>query len=128
MDSFFFGGFMEKKKIIIDLDRTIMTSGDYKLQDEYFRSIYGDNDRANRFIKNLGHYLEYYEYMFPRYRVDDLSQYLTTVSGLVVMEKHISNWLDLRWCETDYLEPGIIELLEYLIHMDHLWTLKMVES
>ncbi len=118
MNSFFFGGFMEKKKLILDLDRTIITSGDYKLQNEFFRNLYGESEQVNRFIQNIGHYLDHYEYMFKNYTIEDLSHYLTTVTGLTVTKKIISDWLDLRWYETDYLEPGIIELLEYVKSKD----------
>ncbi len=109
---------MEKKRIIFDLDGTIMTSGDYRLQEDYFRKLYGYSEKANNFVQNIGFYLTQYECMFKTYTVNDLAKFLTLSTGLNITENDIRGWIDLPWSETDYLEPGIVEVLEYLKSKD----------
>jgi len=117
MRSFFFEGInMEKKRIIFDLDRTIMTSGSYKIQEDYFRNIYGEE--ANDFISKIGFYLSQYEFMFPRYTTSDLASFLRMTTGLKITDKIVLDWINLDWTGTDILEPGIIDLLEELRMQD----------
>lgn len=103
------------KRVVFDLDGTLLTSN-YALEKEFFTSLYGE--KANELINNIGVFLDEYEKTFPRYRHDELSEFLSKKSNLLITNNIIDEWIDVMHNGPDKIEDGVIQTLEYLKRKD----------
>ena len=107
---------MEKKRFIFDLDRTLLTC-DYRLvESAIFEPIF--KDKTEYLMNNIGRFLDEYELNHSHYEDEELSEYLTRISGLKFTPEIIKLWNNTMVVETDVMEEGVIELLEYLKSKD----------
>ena len=113
--TFFWGGLM-KKRFICDLDGTIL-NGDFSLVYDYFSNILPE-EKANYFRDNCDMLLDLYENKFPKYDEYYLSKFLSDKIGCLITDKMIHTWNGLLEECDDYIEDGIIEVLEYLKEKD----------
>lgn len=102
---------MEKKKVIFDLDGTLLTA-DYDFEHNYFRNIYGDE--AESFIPYIGDYLNEYENSHYQYNIDSLSKFMTNKTGFDMNPEIIFNWTQVVKDVPDEMEKGVLETLHYL--------------
>ena len=101
---------MEKKRLIFDLDNTLLT-GNYQTEKEYFYDIYGE--QASKLLDSIGDYLEEYERKFPCYEEEVLSQFLSYKSCLIVTPEIVHGWIHAVSRENDVIEDGVVETLEH---------------
>lgn len=107
---------MDKKRFIFDLDRTLLTC-DYRLvETAIFEPIF--KDKTEYLMNNIGWFLDEFEYGHSHYEDEVLSDYLTKISGLEFTPEIIRLWNTTMVSETDIMEDGVIELLEYLKSKD----------
>ncbi|MBQ6497750.1 MAG: HAD family hydrolase [Bacilli bacterium] len=101
-----------KKRFIFDLDRTLLTCNYELVETAVFEPIFKDD--TDYIMKNIGKFLDEYEYINQNYEDARLSEFLTERSGLNFTPEVISRWKNAMMFEADTMEEGVIELLEYL--------------
>ncbi|MBR2827896.1 MAG: HAD family hydrolase [Bacilli bacterium] len=106
---------MEKKRIVFDLDQTLLTA-DFTNLMNYFTGMYGDE--GLKLYSNLNRYLDEYEMIFDAYKREDLSKFLTNRSGFSFTPSMIDDWNDIVSSIPDKIESGVIPLLEELSQKD----------
>ena len=100
-----------ERKVLFDLDGTLMTGDYHSTESKYFTQLYGD--KAYSFLDGLVKYLDEYEHRFKRYEIDVLSSFLTDKAGFLISEKDINGWIECIAEIDNVLEDGIIDVLEY---------------
>jgi FMN phosphatase YigB (HAD superfamily) len=107
---------MEKKRFIFDLDRTLLTCNYRLVETAIFEPIFGED--TEYLMKNIGFLLDEYESTHPYYDDEWLSEFLTDASGLRFTPEIIDRWNHTMVSDTDVMEEGVIELLDYLKSKD----------
>lgn len=103
---------MEKKRLIFDLDRTLLTCNYQKVEAAVFEPFF--RDKTELVMKNIAYLLDEYETMYQTYEDKRLSKFLTEKSGLEFTSEIIREWKNAMMSEADTMEEGVIELLDYL--------------
>ena len=106
---------MEKKRIVFDLDQTLLTA-DFTNLMNYFTGMYGDE--GLKLYSNINRYLDEYEMIFDAYKREELSKFLTNRSGFPFTPSMIDDWNDIVSSIPDKMELGVISLLEELSKKD----------
>ena len=104
------------KRFIFDLDGTLLTA-DYSKERDHFKSIF--DEAGNKFISNIGMYLDTYEKKHKKYEKELLCDYLSKESGLNFTPKVIDEWNEIVSFIPDMMEDGVKETLEYLKSKDY---------
>ncbi len=103
---------MEKKRIIFDLDGTLLTA-DFTNLMNYFTRLFGEEGML--FYNNLVYkYLDEYEKEFHQYDRNSLSKFLTTRSGLEFTPSMVDDWNDIVASIPQKQENGVYSMLEQL--------------
>ncbi len=104
------------KRFIFDLDGTLLT-GDFSEEHNFFHSIYGKD--SYKLSDNVVKYLDSYEKKNKKYDREELSKYLTIVSGLNVTPQVIDGWNEIVGFIPSVIEDGVLDILEYLKSKDY---------
>ena len=107
---------MEKKRFIFDLDRTLLTCDYRKVETAIFEPIFKKDTQY--LMENIGWFLDEYEMDHEYYEDVELSNYLTMISSLEFTPQIIRLWNTTMIDESDTMEDGVIELLDYLKSKD----------
>ena len=75
---------------IFDIDGTLLVP-DWNYETEYFSSVLNSFD-FDIFFPQIADLLVQYEKNFPKYDIDNLSQFLTDKSGVVITPDIINGW------------------------------------
>ena len=108
---------MEKKRFIFDIDGTLLVP-DWNYETEYFSSVLSSSD-FDKFLPQIAGLLESYEKKFPRYNVSDLSQFLTSESGVMITPVIINGWNKALGDTNPEIIDGVVDTLEYLKSKDN---------
>lgn len=100
-----------ERKILFDLDGTLMTGDYHTTESKYFTELYGD--KAYGFLDELVKDLDEYEHRFKKYEIDVLSRFLTDKAGFLISEKDIDGWIECTAEIDNVLEDGIIDVLDF---------------
>lgn len=101
-----------KQKYIFDLDGTLL-EGDFKKEEEYFKSVLTTTD-SEIFIPKIVPLLEKYESTFERYNIDLLSRFMSDESSVRITPSIIKGWIECNKNMDDRIIDGAIETLEEL--------------
>ena len=104
---------MEKKRIIFDLDGTLL-EGNYSYEKKYFEEALKRASKKDYFINNIPKFLEEYERTHERYDVDELSWFLRDTSGLRITPDIVCGWCEILAVINSTVIDGVYETLEYL--------------
>ena len=102
---------MPKKRVIFDLDGTILSCNFPTVEESYFKSLYGENGVT--LYNNIGTYLDEYELTHTRYDKELLACFLTYKSKLDVTLEVIDEWNRLILTLPDHLEDGVVDVIEF---------------
>lgn len=106
------GDFMDKKRIIFDLDCTLLTCNYSQVENEMFNKCFGED--ANKILNNIGTLLDEYELLHSTYNEKALCKFLNERTKLNFNDELIKSWVHQVNGSADTMEKDVIEVLDYL--------------
>lgn len=107
---------MKKKRFIFDLDGTLL-HGDFSLENEFFRSCL-PKEQIECFLGTKYSLLMKYEASHFNYGIEDLSQFLSKESWIIITPDIVMEWISVNENMQDIVTPFTYETLEYLKSKD----------